>query len=87
MAKAKRDKSEEITFESAMARLEEITRQLEAGEIALDQMIATFREGMELVSYCSKKLEEAELILEKLIGDAGQAIQVEAADLGPEEAE
>jgi exodeoxyribonuclease VII small subunit len=87
VAKRKGDESEETTFESAMARLEEITQQLEAGQVPLDEMIATFREGMELVSFCSEKLQEAELTLEQLLGDEGQTAKLDPSDLDADRSE
>lgn len=87
VAKRKGDEGEEKTFESAMARLEEITQQLEAGQVPLDEMIATFREGMELVSFCSKKLQKAELTLEQLLGDEGQTAKLDPSDLDADRSE
>ena len=50
----------ETTFESAIARLEEIVRQLEGGSAPLDQSLALFEEGVSLVRLCSAKLDAAE---------------------------
>ena len=51
---------EELTFEQAMKRLEEIVTQLEAGEAPLDKSMTLFEEGTKLSSYLSKMLDEAE---------------------------
>lgn len=50
----------EITFESAMIRLEEIVRSLESGNAPLDESLALFEEGVSLVKFCNKKLDAAE---------------------------
>ena len=50
----------ERTFEDAMKRLEEIVRQLEGGELPLEDSLRVFEEGMKLVALCSKTLEDAE---------------------------
>lgn len=47
------------TFESALSRLEQITTELEEGRPSLDQSLKKFDEGMELVKFCNRKLEEA----------------------------
>ncbi len=46
-------------FESALKRLEEIARKLEDENIALEDAINLYEEGMKLVEFCSKKLQEA----------------------------
>lgn len=50
----------EMTFEAAMARLEEIVRALEGGSAGLDQSLGLFEEGITLVKICNAKLEGAE---------------------------
>ena len=46
--------STELTFEQAIAELEEIVKKLEKGELTLDESISCFRRGVELTKYCSK---------------------------------
>ena len=57
------------TFESALSRLEQITEELEDGELSLDISLKKFDEGIKLARFCSEQLEEArakvELLLEK----------------------
>ncbi len=48
------------TFEDAVKRLEGIAKQLEDEEIEIDKAVSLYEEGMKLVDFCSKKLEEAE---------------------------
>lgn len=47
------------TFESALKRLEQITHDLEEGELSLDVSLKKFDEGIELVNFCNTQLEEA----------------------------
>jgi exodeoxyribonuclease VII small subunit len=47
------------TFESALARLEQITAELEDGEQGLETSLKKFNEGIELVRFCNQKLTEA----------------------------
>jgi len=53
-------------FESAIARLEEITGQLESGEIKLEESISLYTEGVEIAGFCNKKISEAEKKILKL---------------------
>lgn len=57
------------TFEAALARLEEITRELEEGDLSLDKSLKIFDEGVKMARLCNEQLEEArtkvELLLEK----------------------
>lgn len=50
----------EMTFEVAIARLEEIVRMLEGGNAPLDQSLALFEEGVALVKLCNSRLDTAE---------------------------
>ncbi|MGM9676322.1 MAG: exodeoxyribonuclease VII small subunit [Butyricicoccus sp.] len=51
---------EDLTFEQAMKRLEEIVSRLEAGDVPLDQSMTLFEEGTKLSAYLSKLLDTAE---------------------------
>ncbi|BCL60235.1 hypothetical protein DGMP_09280 [Desulfomarina profundi] len=57
------------TFETALARLEQITDELEDSELSLDASLKKFNEGIKLADYCSEQLTKArakiELLLEK----------------------
>jgi exodeoxyribonuclease VII small subunit len=53
-------------FEEAFARLNEIVRQLEAGETGLEESLQLYAEGMTLVGFCGLKLSEAEKKIEQL---------------------
>ncbi len=54
-------------FEAALARLEAIVRRLEEGEIALDEAIAGFEEGLGLLKSCRSTLQRAELRVRELL--------------------
>lgn len=49
-----------LTFEQAMARLEELVALLEKGEAPLEESLALFEEGMKLMKQCSALLDKAE---------------------------
>lgn len=48
---------QELTYEKAISRLQEIVSKLESNEIPLEDSIALFQEGIELSQYCDKKLK------------------------------
>ncbi len=49
-----------MTYETAVKRLEEIVSILERNEVSLDESMKLFEEGTALTALCSKKLEEAQ---------------------------
>lgn len=50
---------ENISFEAAFARLEEIVKALEEGKASLDESMKLYEEGVSLVRICGGKLENA----------------------------
>ena len=69
------------TFEQSLGRLEEIVRQMERGDVPLEQALSLFEEGTALVSSCTKLLDEAELKVVRLTkGAAGEPQETEFAD-------
>jgi exodeoxyribonuclease VII small subunit len=50
----------EKRFEKAMERLEAIVKDLESGELGLEESLKLFEEGIRLVRFCEEKLNEAE---------------------------
>ena len=56
-----------MTFEESMARLEQIVRSMERGDVALEESLKLFQEGTDLVRSCQKLLEEAQLQVTKIM--------------------
>jgi exodeoxyribonuclease VII small subunit len=54
------------TYESAVARVEEIIRRLDSGEAGLRETLELVREGRELVEYCAAELDAVSRGLEEL---------------------
>lgn len=71
-----------ITYEQAVAELEEIVKKLEKGELTLDESISCFQRGVELTKYCSKKLDEAERSITMLIEGENGIIEKELPAMG-----
>ncbi len=59
----------EKKFEAALARLEEIVKELEQGDLPIEQSLKLFEEGIKLARLCNKRLEEAERRVEILLKD------------------
>ena len=51
--------NEELTYEKAMTRLEEIVSLLEKNDVSLNDSIKLFEEGTRLTAFCSEKLKNA----------------------------
>lgn len=66
------------SFEASMARLEQIVRSMERGDVALEESLKLFQEGTELVRSCQKLLDEAQLQV-KMIMTAPDGSPVEEA--------
>jgi exodeoxyribonuclease VII small subunit len=58
--------TEERSYESAVARVEEIIRRLDSGEAGLRETLELVKEGRELVEYCAGELEAVSRGLEEL---------------------
>lgn len=58
---------EGMSFEAALAELEDIVSRLEQGEVDLEDSIALYERGTALKAHCEKKLKGAELRLEKIV--------------------
>lgn len=64
---------ETMTFEEAMAALEEVVRKLDDGDVPLERSIALYERGAKLKVHCDAKLREAEEKVAKLTLDADGA--------------
>ena len=65
-------KKEEISFEDKIKQLEEIVKQLESGEVPLDDAIDKYTQAMKLAKECSDKLSEVSDRVNKILLDNGK---------------
>ena len=63
----------DLTFETAQKELEQIVERLERGEAELDEAIALWERGEELLRFCLNRLETAEGKIEELAERAADA--------------
>jgi exodeoxyribonuclease VII small subunit len=61
------EKTSSLSFEASLEELERIIKELEKGELPLEQSLALFESGMRLSAECKKQLEEAESRVEILM--------------------
>jgi exodeoxyribonuclease VII small subunit len=61
-----------ISFEEAMNKLEQIVDKLEEGDVPLEAAIAFYKEGMELSKLCHDKLKNVEEQLTQIITEDGR---------------
>lgn len=54
-------------FEEALAKLEEIVKKMEGGDLTLEESLKAFEEGIRLSRICAGKLDEAERRVEILL--------------------
>jgi exodeoxyribonuclease VII small subunit len=59
----------DLNFESALKELEQIVRELESGEVGLDESLKKFEQGIELYKNCRQTLEGAEKKI-KILSDS-----------------
>ena len=50
----------ELTFEKALAELEALVARMEDGKLPLEESLAAYQRGAELVKYCESKLTDAQ---------------------------
>ena len=63
-----------LSFESAMAELEEVVRKLESGAVALEESIALYERGAVLKAHCDARLRAAEEKVELIRARDGVAV-------------
>ena len=71
--------AESKTFEQNMARLDEIVRMLEKGDVPLEKSLTLFSEGTAIVKKCGAVLDKAEKKISILTSKQGEA-QLEKFD-------
>ncbi len=73
-----RQKKEETPpgFEESLAQLEVLVRQLEDGDLKLEEALTAFEEGIRLSRHCQQVLQSAEQRVNKLVSDEGTLKEV-----------
>ena len=82
---AERQRIAALPFDKALAEFRQVVEKLEAGNLALEESIALFEQGVLLQRRCERMLSEAELRFQRLVEQAGG--RVRAVDLAVSESE
>ncbi len=73
--RTKKTEAQAQTFETALAALEQIVRELERGDLPLEKSLALFEQGVRLSRECQERLGAAERRIEVLLRDGeGRAV-------------
>ncbi len=70
-----------LSFEDALAELEQIVRQLEDGGGKLDDAIGAYERGAALKKHCEEKLREARVKVDRISIGPGGEVGMEPADI------
>ena len=60
-------KIENLSYEEAFERLQQITQLLEGGNVSLDDSIKYYEQGVLLKNFCEKKLKDAEMKIKTVL--------------------
>jgi exodeoxyribonuclease VII small subunit len=71
-----------MSFEDALAELEQIVRRLEGGQVRLDDAIQSYERGALLKRHCENKLNEAQQRVDRIVIGADGSVSTEPAKLG-----
>jgi exodeoxyribonuclease VII small subunit len=70
-----------MSFEDALAEIEEIVRDLESGQGELDEAINTYARGAALKKHCEAKLKEAQAKIDKIVLGPNGDVSAEPAEM------
>jgi exodeoxyribonuclease VII small subunit len=70
-----------MSFEEALAELEQIVKRLEEGLGMLDESITSYERGAQLKQHCESKLGEAQGRVDKIVRQGDGSLTAEAAKL------
>ncbi len=74
-------KQDPMTFEQSLARLEQIVKRMESGDVPLEEALSLFEEGTALAGACGKLLDKAELkVFQMTKGADGAPVETEIQD-------
>ena len=70
-----------MSFEEALAELEQLVRRLEGGQVKLDEAIQLYERGAQLKRHCETKLNEAQQRVDRIVIGPEGTLGVEPAKL------
>lgn len=79
---SKKNETPTMNFEEALAKLEQVLQQLERSDCPLEEALALFQEGMQLVQLCRTKLNHVEDKISILLKEAEEFVPFSGAGGG-----
>lgn len=73
-------KPDPLSFEDALTELEKIVRNLESGQMKLEDAISSYEKGAALKKYCEKKLNEVEARVQAIVQQPDGTLSTEIMD-------
>lgn len=68
------------TFEENLEELDKIIKELESGNVNLDDAINKYSEAMKLVKICEDKIKDAEEVVTKIVNENGEEEKFEVSE-------
>lgn len=75
------DDEDELSFEDALANLEEIIQRMESGEAPLDSLVTHYQTGVKMLKLCREKIEGAEMKIKEVQEKNGEFIEKDFEDM------
>ncbi len=72
---AKRETTDDLGFEGALERLEDLVERLEGGDLPLDEALEAFEQGVALTRQCAERLADAERRVELLSREGSRLVE------------
>lgn len=66
-----------VSFEEHLSRLEEVVRRLEAEDLALEEALTLFEEGIKASRACGRILDQARTRVQKLVAESDGTFRLE----------
>lgn len=76
-------KSKNISFEKSLDTLEKLVKKMDSGDLSLEDSLASFEQGIQLVRQCQQQLQQAEQKVYELLSTNGD-LQLEALNSAAE---
>ncbi|MBM7646318.1 exodeoxyribonuclease VII small subunit [Scopulibacillus daqui] len=79
----KKENEQHLSFEEAMANLEEIVKRLEENDVPLEEAIDLFQQGVSLSKQCHQRLQKVEEKMDQIIeADEIRPFKIQEEDMG-----
>jgi exodeoxyribonuclease VII small subunit len=74
-SKKNTDEKAELTFEQALANLEEIIHRMESGEAPLESLVTHYQSGLKMLKLCRERIDVAEMKIKEVQDKEGILVE------------